>query len=80
MTARWDTPAALAALLDALEADLLSASKEEMGAALRETGRAKEGAVREIRSLLRDAERDSDDRCLPALPSDEHDKMSTQRN
>ncbi len=80
MTARWDTPAALAALLYALEADLLSAPKEDVGEALRETGRAKEGAVREISSLLRDAERDSDDRCPTALPSDEHDKMSTQRH
>jgi hypothetical protein len=80
MTARWDTPAALTALLDALEADLLGASKEDVQAALRETGRAKEGAVREIRSLLRDAEGDSGDRYPLALPSDEHDEMGTQRH
>ena len=80
MTARWDTPAALATLLDALEADLLSAPKEEVQAALRETGRAKEGAVREVRSLLRDAEGDSDDRYPSAVPSDEHGGTSTQRH
>ncbi len=80
MTARWDTPAALAALLDALEADLLSAPKENVEAALRETGRAKEGAIREIRSLLRDAEGDSDKGYPLALPSDERDEISTQRH
>lgn len=80
MTARWDTPAALTALLDALEADLLLASKDDVQTALRETGRAKEGAVREIRSLLRDAEADSADRYPLALSSDEHDKMGTQQH
>ena len=80
MTARWNTPAALTALLDALEADLLGVSKEEVHAALRETGRTKEGAAREIRSLLRDAERDSNDRYPLALPSDEQNEMGTQRH
>ena len=80
MTARWNTPAALTALLDALESDLLGAPKEDVQAALRETGRAKDGAIREIRSLLRDAESDSDDRCPLTLPSDEHDKTGTQRH
>ena len=44
MTARWDATAAITALLDALEAELLGASKEEMHAALRETGRARDSA------------------------------------
>ncbi len=80
MTARWDTPAALTALLDALESDLLGAPKEDVQAALRETGRAKEGAVREIRSLLHDAEGDSDDQYPLSLPSGDHDDLGTQRH
>ena len=62
MTTRCNAPAALTALLDAQEAELLVTSKDDVQAALLETGEAKEGAIREIRSLLRDAERDSDDR------------------
>jgi hypothetical protein len=80
MTARWDIPSALAGLLDALESDLLGASAEEVRAALSETGRAKESAVHELRSLLRDAEADGYDRCPLARPSDEHDGMDTQRH
>lgn len=80
MTARWDTPAALTALLDALESDLLGAPKEDVKAALRETGRAKEGAVREIKSLLHDAEGDGDDQYPLSLPSDDHDDFGTQRH
>lgn len=80
MTAGLDTPAALTALLDALEADLLSAPKEDVGAALRETGRAKEGAIREIRSLLRHAEGDSYEGYALALPSDEHNEIGPQRH
>ncbi len=37
MTTRWDTPVALTALLDVLEADLLSAPKGDVQAALRGT-------------------------------------------
>ncbi len=78
MTARWNTPTALAALLDALEADLLNAPKEDVRVALRETCRAKEGAVREIRLVLHDAERDSDDGHPLALPFYEHIEVSTK--
>ncbi len=80
MTARWDTPSALAALLDALEADLLSAPPEEVQVALRETGRARESAVRELRSLLREAEVEGRDPCPLALPPDERDGIGTQRH
>ena len=80
MTAGLDTPAALAALLDALAADLLAAPTEDVQAALRDTSRAKEGAVREIRSLLREAQEDGADCYPPALPCDGHDGSSTYRH
>ncbi len=80
MTARWNIPSALAALLDALEADLLGAPSAEVQAALRETGRAREGAVRELRSLLQDAEADGHDGCPLVLPRGGHDGMGTQRH
>ena len=48
-------PAGLTALLDALEAELVIASTEEVHDALRETGRARDVVCREIRSLLADA-------------------------
>jgi hypothetical protein len=80
MIPRWNHASALAALLDALEADLLGASPEEMRAALRETGRARESAVGEIRSLLRDAEAEGHNRGPLVLPSDERDGMGTQRH
>lgn len=76
----WATPSALTALLDALEADLLGAPKQEVQAALRETGRAREGAIHELRSLLRDAQAGGHDCCpLVTLP-EEHDGMGTQRH
>jgi hypothetical protein len=80
MIPRSNLASALAALLDALEADLLGASPEEVHAALRETGRARESAVGEIRSLLRDTEAEGHNRCPLALPSDESDGMGTQRH
>lgn len=80
MTPRWNAASALAALLDALEADLLGAPREEVQAALRETGRAREGAAQEVRALLRDAEADGQDGCSLALPRDGHDGMGTQRH
>ena len=80
MTARWTAASALAALLDALEADLLGASPEQVQAGLRETGRAQEGAAQEVRALLRDAEADGHDGRPLALPRDEHDGMVTKRH
>ena len=61
--------AALARLLDALEADILDAPAEDIRAALRETGRAREGALHEIRSLLRQAEA-AEDGHGAAMPRD----------
>jgi len=80
MTARWNAPSALAALLDALEADLLGALRDEVQTALRETGRAREGAAQEVRALLRDAEADGHDGCPPALPYSGQAGMGTQRH
>ena len=80
MTRPWDAPSALTALLDALEADLLGAPKQEVQAALRETGRAQESAIHELRSLLRDVQADGRNRCPLSPLSDEHDGMSTQRH
>jgi hypothetical protein len=69
-----------ASALDALEADLLGASPEEVQAALRESGRARESAVGEIRLLVRDAEADDRNSGPLALPFDERDGMGTQRH
>jgi hypothetical protein len=74
-----NTAAALAALLDALEADLLhAASPEEVPAAFLEAGRARDGAIRELRSLLRDATAQGDDRYPCAPLADKRDGMRTQ--
>ena len=80
MTSHWNAASALAALLDALEADLLGASKSEVQAALCETGRAREGAVRELRSLLHDAKAAGHDRCPFARPHDERDEIVPGRS
>jgi hypothetical protein len=81
MIPRRNTAAArLAALLDALETDLLGASPDDVQASLRETGRARESAVREIRSLLRDAETQGHDHYPLDLPVDERDRINTQRH
>ena len=45
-------PAALEALLDAMEADLLAAPAEDVRDALHKTGGSKDGAHREMRSVL----------------------------
>ena len=78
MTGPWDTPSWLTELLDALESDLLGASAEEVRAALSETGRAQESAVRELRSLLHDAEAEGHDRCPIPRPSGEQDRIATK--
>ena len=70
----------LAALLDAMEADLLSTPVDEVEAALRETGRARDDAIQELRSLLRDVEGDGHDHCLPATLPDKHNGMGTRRH
>ena len=80
MSRPWDTSSLLVALLDAMEADLLDTSVDEVQAALRETGQAREGAIQELRSLLRDVQADGHDRCLPATLADEHGEMETRRH
>ena len=78
MTRPWDTPSALTALLDALEADLLGAPKQEVQEALRESGRARKGAIHELKSLLRDVQASGHDRYPLATLPEEHDGMGTQ--
>ena len=50
-----DGASRLRTLLDALEADLLAAPVAELLAALGETGRARDSACEEVRSLLGEA-------------------------
>lgn len=57
-------PSALEALLDTLEADLVAASTEDVQDAVRETGCSKDGACREVRSVVDGAVAASED-CLP---------------
>ena len=80
MSRPWDAPSLLVALLDAMEADLLGTPVDEVQAALRETGRVREGVIQELRSLLRDVQADGHDRCLPATPADELGEMDTRRH
>ena len=58
---------ALVRLLDALEADLLTAPAEELHDALRETGRDPDGACQEIRAVLEAALEREDGPSLPTL-------------
>lgn len=55
MTGPHRPPSALAALLDALEVDLLAAPAEEVRDVLHGTGRARDGACQEVRALLQGA-------------------------
>jgi hypothetical protein len=80
MTSPRDTPAALTALLDALEADLLHAPTPDVRSALRETGRSRDSAVYEVRSLLRDVQADDTDRCPPSVLSEKPDGMRVRRH
>lgn len=76
-----DAQSALAALLDALEADLLGAPSQDLRAAFREAGLAPESAVRDLRALLRDAAEAKDqDRYLPTLPCDGRGSIGTRLN
>ncbi len=73
-------PAALEALLDAMEADLLAAPAEDVRDALCETGQSKDGAYREIRSVLDEACA-ADEGCTPRqTPSNlgSHDGLHRQ--
>ena len=55
MKRTWSLPSGLAALLDALEQDLLAAPADEVRDAQHATGRARQAACQEVRSLLDDA-------------------------
>jgi hypothetical protein len=58
---------AVGRLLDALEADLLTATAEELHDALRKTGRDPGGACQEIRAVLEAAMQQEDGTSLPTL-------------
>ncbi len=68
MTRIGHGPDGLQALLDALEAELLAASVEEVRDALRETGRARDAACREDRSVLNEAAASGKDQTLEDEP------------
>lgn len=70
----------LVELLDRLEAEILGASAEELHAALCETGRAREGALCELRSLLRAAEANEDDQNAGATPSEPASSLGVHRH
>lgn len=78
-------PEGLQALLEALEAELLAASAEEVRDAVRETGRAREAVCREIRSVLDEATASSRDEAfeeepLSVLPFDLRNRSSLHRH
>lgn len=64
MKGHQSLPAALEALLDAMEADLLAAPAEDVRDALCETGRSKDGAYRETQLVLDEAY-EADEGCTP---------------
>jgi hypothetical protein len=61
---------ALTALLDALEAELLTAPSEEVRDVLRGTGRAQGAACQEVRSLLNKAQAATEEGSAPTTPHD----------
>jgi hypothetical protein len=70
MTRPMQTPAMLTALLDALEAELLAARTEEVRDALRLTGRARDAACQEVRSLLNEARAPTEESSAQTRPHD----------
>jgi hypothetical protein len=74
MTRPSHPPAALSALLDALEAELLAAPMEEVRDTLRLTGRARDSACQEIRSLLNEATAATAEGSARTRPNDMRDK------
>jgi hypothetical protein len=67
MTRFGNRSSALVRLLDALEADLLTASAEELRGALCETGRDPSGTCKEIRAMLVATLQQEDGASLPTL-------------
>jgi hypothetical protein len=70
MTRPMHRPAMLTALLDALEAELLAAPMEELQDTLRLTGRARDVACQEVRSLLNEARAATEDSSARTGPHD----------
>jgi hypothetical protein len=68
------SPAALRALLDALEAELLAAPVEELRDTLRLTGRARNAACQEVRSLLDEASAATEEGSARVMPRDRRDE------
>ena len=80
MTRRPDPSLALLALLDALEAELLAAPAAEVRDALRETGRARDGACREVRSVLDHAAAANEDVPVAVAPCGMRDLLGLHRH
>ena len=70
MTRTGDPQSRLAALLDALERELLAAQTDEMRDAWHRTGRAHKIALQEVRALLDEAIAASDEGPSETLPLD----------
>jgi hypothetical protein len=70
MTRLAHLPAALTALLDALEAELLAACTAEVRDSLRLTGRARDAACDEVRSLLSEAKAATEEGSARTRPHD----------
>ena len=70
MKRTWSLPSGLTALLDALEQDLLAAPVDEVRDAQRATGRARQAACQEVRSLLDEPVAAGEDSPAP-IPSPE---------
>jgi len=66
--------AALTALLDALEAELLAAPPVEVRFSLGSTGRARDAACDEVRSLLNEAKAATEEGSAPVRPHDIRDE------
>lgn len=70
----------LTALLDALEQDLLAAPKDEVRDTLNGTGRVRDAACEEIRSLLNEALAASDDGSAATTCPDTHGRTGLPRH
>ena len=72
---RTDHPQSrLAALLDALERELLAARADEVRGAWRNTGRARDIACQEVRDLLNEAQAATEEGSAPTWPHDMRDQ------
>ena len=74
MTRPVHPPAMLTALLDALEAELLAVPIEEVRDTLRSTGRARDAACQEVRSLLNEAKAATEEGSARTRPHDMRDE------